>query len=97
MIASSSDGYRRYSHTISKRSMFNSRTRFGCWRRNTMSCWRKRRFANPAEIRDALECAAEVFRGRLLLHHQYPLRGFGLGEQRQKTPPKASGRQRPHS
>jgi hypothetical protein len=35
---------------------------------------------NPAEIRDALECAAEVFRGRLLLHHQYPLRGFGVGE-----------------
>jgi hypothetical protein len=53
--------------------------------------------ANPAEIRDALECAAEVFPGRLLLHHQYPLGGFGVGEQRRKTPPKASGRQRPHS
>jgi Integrase core domain len=48
MIASRSDAYSRYSHTISKRSMIHSRTRFGCWRRNTMSCWRRMRFSAPS-------------------------------------------------
>ena len=33
MIASRSDGYSRYSHTNSKRSMFHSLTRFGDLRR----------------------------------------------------------------
>jgi hypothetical protein len=34
MIASSSDGYSRYSHTISKRSMFHSLTRRGLTPKN---------------------------------------------------------------
>jgi hypothetical protein len=39
------------------------------------------------------KCSAAVLR----FITSNPLRGFGVGEQRQKTPPKTSGRQRPHS
>jgi hypothetical protein len=40
-IASRSDGYSRYSHTNSKRSMFHSLARAGDFRRSTTSCWRR--------------------------------------------------------
>ena len=42
---SRSDGYSRYSHTISKRSMFHSLTRRGNLRRRITNCWRKMRFS----------------------------------------------------
>src|SRR5580704_11698281 len=51
MIASRSDGYSRYSHTNSKRSMFHSLTRVGDLRRRTISCWRGRRFSASSRAR----------------------------------------------
>ena len=50
MIASRSDGYRRYSHTNSKRSMFHSLARVGDLRRRTISCWHRMRFSAKAAL-----------------------------------------------
>jgi len=50
MIASRSDGYSRYSHTNSKRSMFHSLTRLGDLCRKTTSCWRRRRFSASSRV-----------------------------------------------
>ena len=52
IIASRSDGYSRYSHTNSKRSMFRSLlTRVGDLRRRTTSCWHRRRFSASSRAR----------------------------------------------
>ena len=51
MIASSSDGYSRYSHTISKRSMFYSLTRDGDLRRRITRRWRRMRFSASSRAR----------------------------------------------
>jgi hypothetical protein len=51
MIASRSDGYSRYNHTNSKRSMFHSLKRAGDLRRRTTSCWRRMRFSASSRAR----------------------------------------------
>src|ERR1700730_13626230 len=51
MIASRSDGYSRYSHANSRRSMFRSLTRVGGLRRRTTSCWRRMRFSASSRAR----------------------------------------------
>src|ERR1700677_4592379 len=51
MIASRSDGYSRYRHTNSKRSMFHSLTRVRDLHRSTTSCWRKMRFSASSRAR----------------------------------------------
>jgi plasmid stabilization system protein ParE len=46
-----SDGYSRYSHTSSSRSMFLSLTRRGDLGRRTTSCWRRTRFSASSRTR----------------------------------------------
>jgi hypothetical protein len=53
MIASSSDGNRRYSHTRTSRSTLRSRTRAGNLRLNSSSCWRRSKISASRDARAA--------------------------------------------